>query len=108
MDFYNNFNIIKKLKISKDVLDFVKRSEAARQPLASQVDDAASSIRSLQRMEAERLQLVAAHHAEQSRELLAKGDERCLLDVRRRLGEASSEISELISELRYAAADLRP
>ena len=102
------------------------------------MDDAAASIRGLQRMEAQRLQLVAAHHAEQSRKLLKDLKdscrealylilyyiilhynyyyiilyskegcrEACLLDVRRRLGEASTEIDEAVSELRYAAAEL--
>eukprot|EP00434_Breviolum_minutum_P024636 symbB.v1.2.021756.t2/scaffold1897.1/size96769/8 len=88
------------------------RSEATRQPLASQagkstrcldastsdafrnhkVDEAAGALRALQRMEAERLQLVAAHHAEQGRQLLAENDDAVqasLKDVKRRLGKIS-------------------
>lgn len=82
-------------------------------------NEAATLIRKLQELERERLQLVAAFHAEQGRAHAAKGrrgrqrdadlanHEATCADYRRRLGKASEEIEETVSELRYCAADLR-
>eukprot|EP00930_Biecheleria_cincta_P098466 TRINITY_DN90123_c0_g1_i1.p1 TRINITY_DN90123_c0_g1~~TRINITY_DN90123_c0_g1_i1.p1 ORF type:complete len:305 (+),score=81.38 TRINITY_DN90123_c0_g1_i1:26-916(+) len=95
------------------------RSMASRKPLSTQADEASSSLRSLQRTEAERLQLVAAHHAEQARLLLTKGPgsrvkkgelEAIMASVeqyRKQLGSTAQEIDELVSELRYTAAEMR-
>eukprot|EP00913_Durusdinium_trenchii_P033445 g31312.t1 len=56
--------------------------------------------------QAERLQLVAAHHAEQGRKLLAESAvvDASLVDVKRRLGKISQDIDELVSELRLILA----
>eukprot|EP00931_Biecheleriopsis_adriatica_P116322 TRINITY_DN91982_c0_g1_i1.p1 TRINITY_DN91982_c0_g1~~TRINITY_DN91982_c0_g1_i1.p1 ORF type:complete len:287 (+),score=72.35 TRINITY_DN91982_c0_g1_i1:77-937(+) len=97
-------------------------SDITRKPLADQADEAARSLRGLQRMEAERLQLVAAHHAEQGRLMLAQRSDvngpvrqgevnACIAsvaDYRRQLVSTAEEINELASELKYAAAEMRP
>ncbi|CAK0840402.1 unnamed protein product [Prorocentrum cordatum] len=82
--------------------------EAAAAPGAEEaVAEAAALVRRLQGLEAARLQLVAAHHVEQSR-LKARpgGDEGPCRDIRQRLGAAAEAIEEAVSELRYCAADL--
>lgn len=93
--------------------DLETRSETSRKPLATQVDEASQSLRALQRMEAERLQLVAAHHADQGRQLLSQegleeASAKTISEVKKRLGRLSQDIDELVSELRYTAADMRP
>jgi len=85
------------------------------------VAEAAGLIRKVQRMEQERLQLIAASHLEQTR-LFAMGrawkdneadtqmlrlSRKSVADVKRQIGVASEEVEETVSELRYCAADLQ-
>mmetsp|Transcript_85019 Transcript_85019/g.274801 ORF Transcript_85019/g.274801 Transcript_85019/m.274801 type:complete len:368 (-) Transcript_85019:43-1146(-) len=73
--------------------------------------EAARLIRKVQGLEQARLQLVAMHHIEQS-QLHASpgvggGSEAKVARVKQQLDAAAEEIEDMVSELRYAAAELR-
>lgn len=76
-----------------------------------ELKEAARLIRKVQGLEQARLQLVAMHHIEQS-QLHASpgvggGSEAKVARVKQQLDAAAEEIEDMVSELRYAAAELR-
>lgn len=110
------------VRAAASLLEASANSESAPAPPATAegAKEAAGLIRKVQRLEQDRLQLVAASHLEQTR-LWAAGRgkaqdsdddqtmqlaRRSCADIKKKLGKASEEIEETISELRYCAADM--
>eukprot|EP00933_Yihiella_yeosuensis_P002942 TRINITY_DN10515_c2_g4_i1.p1 TRINITY_DN10515_c2_g4~~TRINITY_DN10515_c2_g4_i1.p1 ORF type:complete len:380 (-),score=111.95 TRINITY_DN10515_c2_g4_i1:126-1202(-) len=112
--------------LSEAIRDAATALEAAAKTSsqAPDIKEAAALARKLQKHEQERLQVVAALHAEKGRILAAKnqlagggqskamgteiavGEANCG-DYKRKLGATALEIEEIVSELRACAADLR-
>lgn len=88
-----------------------ERSSAAKgQDGQAELRDAAELVRKVQGLEQARLQLVAISHLEQSQLHTSPGSggsQEKVASVRQQLGRIAEEIEESVSELRYAAAELR-